>query len=475
MERDPSKDKNKLGNNTGKYTIPFATVTLLFFMWGFFTVMNDILIPHLKEVFELSHAKAMMVQLSFFGAYFIGSLIYFLISANFGDPVNKIGYKNGMFIGLILSALGSALFYPATMIQQYWLYLAALFIVGLGFVLLQITANPYVAILGPEKTASSRLNLSQGFNSFGTTIGPLIGGYLIFKFFAGDQAVKYPYLVFALIFILLAIFIKLSKLPRFTNPDLIEKGAGALQFRHLVLGMVAIFMYVGGEVSIGSIMISFIGLGKIAGLSEHDASTYVAIYWGGLMIGRFSGAISLSKISDKLKKYLLMLGSTVVTFLIIYFAIFLKHEADFDTLGPLFRMLLPFLLIIVLNYFAFMIGRSVPNKTLMVFAIIAIIFLIVGLSTSGYVALWAIVGIGLFNSIMWSNIFTLAIAGLGKYTSQGSSLLVMAILGGAIVPVIQGAVADGIGVHYSFIVPVFCYLYIAYYGWKGYKILKRAD
>lgn len=468
MEKDQSITSQNNQTKTPKYTNAFITVTLLFFMWGFFTVMNDVLIPHLKGVFDLSHAQAMMVQLAFFGAYFIGSLVYFLFSTNFGDPINKIGYKNGMFWGLIISAIGSALFFPATIIQEYWLYLTALFIVGLGFVLLQITANPYVAILGPEKTASSRLNLAQGFNSFGTTIGPLIGGVLIFKYFAGNQAVKYPYLLFALIFVLLAILIKVSKLPRFTNPDQIEKGTGVFKFRHLVLGMVAIFMYVGGEVSIGSIMISFLGLEDIAGLSEIDASNYVAIYWGGLMIGRFSGAISLSKIPSKIKKYLLMFGSTILTFLIIYFALYLKS-------GIGFSYILPFLLIIVLNYFAFIIGKSIAHRTLMVFALVAIILLVIGLTSKGPVAMWAIVGIGLFNSIMWSNIFTLAIAKLGKYTSQGSSLLVMAILGGAIIPVIQGTVADSIGVHASFIVPIICYVYIAYYGWKGYKVLRESD
>lgn len=452
--------ETKAGVTSVSYRMPFITVTLLFFMWGFFTVMNDILIPHLKEVFVMSHFMAMMVQMSFFGAYFIGSLVYFFISVKFGDPINKIGYKNGMFLGLIVSATGSALFFPATIVQQYWLYLAALFIVGLGFVLLQITANPYVAILGSEKTASSRLNLSQGFNSFGTTIGPLIGGFLIFKYFAGDEAVRYPYLAYACIFVILAIIIKFSKLPQFKNPQKLRDAAGALKFRHLVLGMIAIFVYVGGEVAIGSIMISFIK--EIVGLKEAEASNYVAVYWGGLMIGRFSGAISLSKIDHKLRKYLLMLLSTIITFLVIFFAIYIKS-------GITLNYLLPFLLIIAMNYLAFVIGRSIPNRTLLVFAMVAILFLVTGLFTSGYIALWAIVGIGLFNSIMWSNIFTLSIAGLGEYTSQGSSLLVMAILGGAVIPAIQGAVADAIGVHNSFIVPIACYLYLAYYGWKGYK------
>ncbi len=442
----------------------FIIVTGLFFLWGFFTVMNDVLIPHLKEIFVLSHFEAMMVQFSFFGAYFVGSVFYFLISARFGDPVNKIGYKNGMILGLLLAALGSALFFPATIINQYWLYLMALFIVGLGFVLLQITANPYVAILGNERTASSRLNLSQGFNSFGTTIGPLIGGVLIFKYFAGSDAVKIPYLVFSGIFLLLALLLKVYRFPKFTNPGTIERGTGALKYRHLVLGFIAIFTYVGAEVSIGSIMISFLELDNIAGFSKNEASDYVSIYWGGLMIGRFAGAISLSGMKNTKKKYGLMLVSVIITFIIIYVAVYLKS-------GMPFYNILPFLLLIFINFLAFIIGRSVPNRTLMIFAFVALALLVVGIIFDGKIALWAIVGIGLFNSIMWSNIFTLAIRGLGKHTSQGSSLLVMMILGGALLPLLQGNFADHFGVHLSFMIPVACYLYIAYYGWKGYKQL----
>jgi len=461
MDRGKTAGETAFVEGSKSYTIPFITVTILFFMWGFFTVMNDVLIPHLKNVFILNHYQSMLVQLAFFGAYFIGSLAYFLLSWFFGDPVNKIGYRNGMFLGLLLAAAGSALFFPAALVQRYWLYLAALFVVGLGFVLLQITANPYVAILGPEKTASSRLNLSQGFNSFGTTIGPLIGGFLIFKYFAGNDAVKYPYLVYALIFLILAIIIRFSGLPQFKNPDMHHRDAGALRHRHLILGMIAIFVYVGAEVAIGSIMISFIK--ETVGLPENEASNFVAIYWGGLMIGRFAGAISLSKTSHSIRKYLLMLLSMVVTFTVIYFSIYLKS-------GTGIGYLLPIVFFIAMNYVAFMLGRSMASRTLLVFAVVAILLLITGLTTSGYVAIWAIVGIGIFNSIMWSNIFTLSIAGLGKYTSQGSSLLVMAILGGAVIPLIQGAMADAIGVHLSFIVPIACYVYIAFYGWRGYNL-----
>ncbi|MBE9484675.1 MAG: sugar MFS transporter [Bacteroidetes bacterium] len=446
---------------TTSYTVAFVVVTGLFFMWGFMTVLNDILIPYLKGVFDLNHTQAMFVQFAFFMAYFVGSVIYFFISITGGDPISRIGYKNGILAGLLISATGSALFYPAAEFKMYGFFLAALFVMGLGFTLLQIAANPYVAILGSEKSASSRLNLSQGFNSLGTTIGPLIGGFLIFKYFAGPNidgadAVKIPYMIFTGMFLLLAVLIKVSHLPRVTAGDVIERTAGALRHPNLVFGALAIFFYVGGEVSIGSILISYLGLESIAGLGEVDASKYVAFYWGGLMIGRFLGAISLSGMKDKGLKYLLMLAVPASAFLVIWYFNGIDHALIYG-------------IFLVANLIAFMAGRSLPHRTLLIFALIAIALLIVALFNKGQVAMWAVIGIGLFNSIMWSNIFTLSIEGLGKFKSQGSSLLVMMILGGAIVPVFQGMAADAYGVHASFFVPVICYVYLAFYGWKGYK------
>ncbi|RLD36835.1 MAG: MFS transporter [Bacteroidetes bacterium] len=446
---------------TTSYTVAFVVVTGLFFMWGFMTVLNDILIPYLKGIFDLNHTQAMFVQFSFFMAYFVGSVIYFFISITGGDPISRIGYKNGILAGLLISATGSALFYPAAEFKMYGFFLAALFVMGLGFTLLQIAANPYVAILGSEKSASSRLNLSQGFNSLGTTIGPLIGGFLIFKYFAGPNidgadAVKIPYMIFTGMFLLLAVLIKVSHLPRVTAGDVIERTAGALRHPNLVFGALAIFFYVGGEVSIGSILISYLGLESIAGLGEVDASKYVAFYWGGLMIGRFLGAISLSGMKDKGLKYLLMLAVPAAAFLVIWYFNGIDHALIYG-------------IFLVANLIAFVAGRSLPHRTLLIFALIAIALLIVALLNNGQVAMWAVIGIGLFNSIMWSNIFTLSIEGLGRFKSQGSSLLVMMILGGAIVPVFQGMAADAYGVHASFFVPVICYVYLAFYGWKGYK------
>ena len=290
----------------GSYRGPFAIMTSLFFLWGFTTVINDILIPRFKEAFTLDYTHAMFVQEAFFGAYFIGSLIYFLISTTTGDPIAKIGYKNGVVIGLLTSAAGCALFWPAANAASYPMFLAGLFIIGLGFAMLQIAANPFVTILGPEKTASSRLNLAQGFNSIGTTIGPLIGGYLIFQYFArsgahGAESVRVPFLVFCLVFLALAGVFFFVRLPH-VGEGHVEPGAGALKHPHVVLGMIAIFMYVGGEVSVGSAIINFLGQKTVAGLSEIDASKYVSIYWGGLMIGRFMGAVELSEMKKASKQ-----------------------------------------------------------------------------------------------------------------------------------------------------------------------------
>jgi FHS family L-fucose permease-like MFS transporter len=380
------------------------------------------------------------------------------------------------------------MFYPAAELHMFSLFLTALFVLALGFTLLQIAANPYVAILGKPETASSRLNLSQGFNSFGTTIAPIFGGYLVFHYFAkwgkplisnaglpiltdsgepiSAQGVQLPYLIFTGIFLLIAILIKFTKLPRLDGIEGIQKGAGALKYRHLVLGIIAIFMYVGGEVSIGSVLINY--MNELVGFTEMKAKSFLAFYWGGAMIGRFLGAISLSSMANNYRKGFIMIGMALAAFLVIYFAVFVESGFDFP-----FIDVTPFLGFLVLNLLAFVLGRSLPARTLLVFSLTVIILLIATLLTGGMVAIWTVISIGLFNSIMWSNIFTLAIKDLGKYTSQGSSLLVMAILGAALLPLLQGAVADAFnGYHYSFFVPIISYIYLAYYGWKGHIVKK---
>jgi MFS transporter, FHS family, L-fucose permease len=478
----------KTNGETGNYTSALIVLTTLFFMWGFITCMNDILIPFLKKAFELDRTQSMFVQFSFFTAYFIGALVYYIISSRKGDPINKIGYKNGILIGLFISAIGCLLFYPAAHYRLFGLFLTALFVLAIGFTLLQIAANPYVAILGKPEGASSRLNLSQGFNSFGTAIAPIIGGFLVFHYFArwgqpllnssgqpiltdlGDpisaQGVQLPYLIFAVVFLLLMILIGFSKLPKMENTEDIEPGAGALKYRHLVLGIIAIFMYVGGEVTIGSSLINY--MGESVGFPEMTAKNFLAFYWGGAMIGRFLGAISLSTMANESKKFIYMVLVALISFFILYLIV--DYESGFNF--PI-HSVLPFIVFMVLNLLAFLLGGSLAGRTLMIFAIACIGLLITNLATDGMLAIWCVLGIGLFNSIMWSNIFTLAIKDLGKYTSQGSSLLIVAILGGALIPLIQGAVADAIGgYHYSFFVPIFSYIYLAYYGWKGHIIKK---
>lgn len=446
--------------NEQTYRGPFAIMTILFFMWGFMTVWNDLLIPRFKEAFTLNYFQAMLVQFAFFGAYAIGSLIYYAISMTSGDPINRIGYKNGVIIGLLVAAAGSALFYPAALLTSYPFFLVALFVVGLGFAMLQIAANPYVTILGPERTASSRLNLSQAFNSFGTTIGPIIGGWLIFKVFSqsgahGADAVKVPYLCFAGVFVLLAVFFKFAHLPSFTNPESIGRDIGALKYPHTVLGVVAIFMYVGGEVAVGSAIVNYLGSPKLGSLSHEEASKYLSYYWGGLMIGRFMGAFALSEMRGWLKHALVVLAP------IVAFAVILASAGPVNAL--------PYGILLAVLLVAFFLGEASAHRMLALFGAVIIVLLASAMLSTGEIAKWTVLGVGLFCSVMWSNIFSLAIEGLGALKSQASSLLVMAILGGALLPPLQGAMADKFGIQFSFVVPMLAFGYIVFYGLYGYR------
>ena len=443
------------------YRMPFAIMTILFFMWGFMTVWNDILIPRFKEAFTLTYFEAMLIQFSWGVAYTVGALVYYLISMFYGDPINRIGYKNGVIIGLLIAATGSALFFPAAILVSYPFFLVGLFVVGLGFAMLQIAANPYVTILGPEATASSRLNLSQAFNSFGTTIGPIIGGWLIFTVFNrpgtnGADSVKIPYLCFAGVFLLLAVFFKFAHLPNFANKEHISRGAGPLKYPHVVLGMLAIFMYVGGEVSVGSMIINYLGLPKLGGLKHEAASKFLAFYWGGLMIGRFMGAFALSDVRKSVRHGLVVLVP-VLAFAAIWL---LSGRENALHYGPMLAVLVV----------AFFLGEASAHRMLVLFSLIIMGLLLTGMAASGETAKWAVLGVGLFCSVMWSNIFALVLEGLGPLKSQASSLLIMAVLGFALVPPLQGLFADKMGVQFSFIVPMGAFAYIAFYGLYGYRV-----
>jgi FHS family L-fucose permease-like MFS transporter len=411
-----------------KYLAPLAVLTTLFFMWGFITCLNDIIIPHLKAVFELNYAQAMLIQFAFFTAYFVMSLPSGLI-------VNKLGYKNGIIIGLLTAAVGCLLFYPAAGVRSYALFLLALFILASGITLLQVAANPFVAILGKPETASSRLTMTQALNSLGTTIAPIFGSMLILSTAVKSSAelqqlspsaadayrlteagsVQTPYLFLAGALVVLAVAIALFKLPKIDaasggsdlaaeNPA--DSRRSAWSYRHLVLGAVGIFVYVGAEVAIGSFLVNYFKEPSIGALSESDGAHYVAFYWLGAMIGRFIGTATLRVVR--------------------------------------------------------------PGKLLTGHALAAAILVVATMLFSGSLAMWTIIAVGLFNSIMFPTIFTMAIDGLGKHTGQGSGILCMAIVGGALIPVVQGALADKIGIHHCFIIPVVCYLYIAWYGMAGH-------
>ncbi|WP_289156338.1 sugar MFS transporter [uncultured Pseudoalteromonas sp.] len=397
------------------YLLPLTAMTTLFFLWGFITVLNDVLIPRLKGVFDLTYFEAMLVQFCFFGAYFI-------VSIPAGILVKQLGYKKGILTGLVVASIGCMLFYPAVVVHEYWLFLGALFVLAAGVTVLQVSANPYVAALGPEKTASSRLNLAQALNALGTTVGPYVGGILFFgtagtlaASAATAESVKVPYLMLAAALLIIAIVFAFIKLPEIeghkeeNNP--VNETRSLTQAPHLTMGVFAIFCYVGGEVAIGSFLVNFFGEAHIAGLEEHAAAALISYYWGGAMVGRFIGSAALQKIA--------------------------------------------------------------PSKALAFNACMVIALLLVTIFTQGNVALYTVLAIGLFNSIMFPTIFSVAIERLGSLTSKGSGWLCLAIVGGALVPLLQGYIADVVNIQQSFFVPLVCYVFIAWYGLNVVRLAKK--
>jgi FHS family L-fucose permease-like MFS transporter len=417
----PTQDTMAAGTDAppaSSYSRPLAIVTTLFFMWGFLTSLNDILIPHLKSVFDLSYTRAMLVQFAFFSAYF-------LFSIPWAKAVNILGYQRTMVTGLITMTAGAFLFIPAASAASYPLFLTALVILAAGITGLQVAANPYVVVLGKPETASSRLDLTQAFNSLGTTIGPKLGGLLILSAapLALDQlrqlapqalqayqiqeasSVKMPYMVIGIALLLLAILIGFSKLPKIETASYRRSDDSIWRHPNLYLAAIGIFTYVGAEVSIGSFLVSYFGLPEITNLSAKAAAGYLSFYWGGAMIGRFLGAGVLRRIKAG---HLLAACATCAAALVT-----------------------------------------------------------ISMLTGGHTAMWTILSVGFFNSIMFPSIFSLGEAELGPLTGNASGLLNMAIVGGAIIPVIVGATADSLGLHLAFILPVICYLYILYYGIRG--------
>lgn len=415
------------------YKSALTMVTTLFFMWGFLTALNDILVPHLKPIFDLSYAKVMLIQFAFFSAYFVFSLPS-------GKIIDWIGYKKTMVVGLFTMGLGAFLFIPAASAPSFPLFLTALIVLAAGITALQVAANPYVAVLGPAKTASSRLNLTQAFNSLGTTIAPYLGGIFILSAAPKSMeeirqmsapalqayrlheasSVKLPYLGLGLALVVLGIVIAMFKLPAIpgaqhrASADSSGPQRSVWTYRHLILGAVGIFVYVGAEVSIGSFLISYLTQPDIGNISQKTAATLVGFfYWGGAMVGRFIGSGILQKVNT--------------------------------------------------------------GKVLGASAIFASLLVITSMLSTGHIAMWSIILVGLFNSVMFPSIFTLGIAELGPLTGDGSGVLVMAIVGGAVIPLLEGFLADRLGIQHSLFLPVICYLYITYYALVGSKPVRMVE
>jgi MFS transporter, FHS family, L-fucose permease len=407
----------------GSYGRPLAVVTTLFFMWGFLTCLNDILVPHLKSIFDLTYARVMLIQFAFFGAYFIFSIPSAKI-------VDWIGYQRSMVVGLLTMGVGAFLFVPAASAPSYPLFLCALIVLAAGITCLQVAANPYVTILGKPETASSRLNLTQAFNSLGTFLAPFFGSLLILssapkaiddiRALAPDAlqayrlheaaTVKTPYVGLGIALVVLAAAIGSFKLPKIPQAQrqVGEKINDSI-WRHpnLIFGAIGIFVYVGAEVSIGSFLVNYFSQPEIGGLTEKVAASFVAFYWGGAMVGRFIGSGLLQKMKT---------------------------------------------------------GQLLAICSVCAGALVAVSML-----TTGNAAMWSIIAVGFFNSIMFPSIFTLGVAELGPLTGDGSGVMIMAIVGGAIIPLAQGAIADRIGIHHAFFLPVICYLYILYFALAGSK------
>ena len=452
--------------------IPLVTV---FFFWGFVAASNDILIPVFKKAFNLSQGESQLVSVAFYVAYTVGSIIYMIISyLTKGDLINRIGYKNSLALGLVISALGTLLFYPAANTGSFPLMLSGLFIVALGFSLQQTVANPLAIALGPITTGSQRLTMAGGINNLGTTIGPLIVSFAIFgSATSGNtdmsiESVKVPYLVLGAAFLLVAVLLKFSSLP--DKPEAVAEvedvsnssRSSALKYPQLILGMIGIFVYVGVEVSTASNLPAY--MEKNLGFETKDIAPFISLYWASLMIGRWTGAVEAFTDDMNLQKILRFLAPYLAFGVFLGVNSFMNHD-----LTPFYV----YALIILVLIFADMASKGNPARMLLIFSILGIAALLVGMATDGMVSVYAFTSVGLFCSTLWPCIFTLAISGLGKHTSQGSSFLIMMIMGGGIVSWLQGYIADIATIHISYIVGVFCFAYLAFYAWKVTGILKN--
>ena len=540
-------------NKTTNLKSALYTLITVFFFWGFIGASNGVFIPFCKAKFGLDQFQSQLIDFAFYGAYYTGALFLFIISSLAKrDVLNDWGFKKGIINGLLISTFGAALMIWAVTSGNYFFILGALFVVGLGFSLQQTSAQPFAASLGEPHTASNRLNLAGGVNSFGTTIGPLVVSFALFgvvanvnedyiKHFAQKanslDKMEILYMFVGVLFLLsAALFFFSKKVPagktdatfepakkalntliaitvilvvifayifsRYHHPEYIEhfiknkekdylglgltigsllvvvfgllfantaaqskpEGWGAMKYPQLVLGMLGIFTYVGVEVTIQSNMGSLLGTKAFGTITGSAIAPYISMYWGSLMIGRWAGAIAVFNPSKGLRKVLLVLVPYIA------FGVVLGVNA---ISGQNVSVLYAYAGVVAFQIVGFFLGQDRPARTLMIFGLLGVAAMLIGLLTEGTVATYAFMSGGLFCSILWPSIFALAIAGLGKYTSQGSAFLVMMILGGGIIPLLQGKISDIIGIHNSYFIPVLCFSYLAFYGWRIIGILKK--
>ncbi|GAB2975971.1 MFS transporter [Mucilaginibacter puniceus] len=517
-------------SSSKKYTSALLTLATVFFFWGFLAASNGIFIPFCKSHFSLTQFESQLIDFTFYGGYFIGSMIlYFASQASRTDILNKLGYKNGIVVGLVISAAGALCMIPAVNSGSFGFILGSFFIIAIGFSLQQTAANPFVINLGTPETGANRLNFTGGVNNIGGILGPIVVSKLLFgtALSKGTSTVDITsinnlYYILAGLFLVVALFFYLSNLPKVTSDEKIEistkpnrplfiifiafclilaadpltnmtglpkpyfvyaslaiilitlisslsaakkdsTGWGAMQYPQLILGMIAIFTYVGTEVTIASNLGALLKTPAFGSFADSAISPYISLYWGSLMIGRWAGAIGAFNLPKATKNML-----TIIVPFVAFAVVLLANYSSGEDIGHLFI----YSISIVVMIACFFIGQQKPVRTLVVFGLLGVAFMVIGLLTNGMLATFAFISGGLCCSIMWPSIFALAIAGLGKYASQGSAFLIMMILGGAIIPPVQGILADTSGIHLSYIVPLLGFAYMAFFAWKVSKELK---
>ena len=513
------------------YASALYSLITVFFFWGFLAASNGIFIPFCKTHFSLTQFESQLIDFTFYGGYFIGSLIlYFVSQLTKVDLLNKIGYKNGIVYGLLISTVGALAMVPAVNNGHFAFILSAFFIVAVGFSLQQTAANPFVVALGAPESGSHRLNFAGGVNNFGGLLGPIVVSIVLFGSSQNNNqstvsitSVNTLYFILAALFLAVALFYRFSKLPEINSTEKVEASTrsnapllfitlgflmilaanplekmtglsnayfiytalavillsliyvlvapktnpdswGAMQYPQLVLGMLAIFTYVGVEVTIQSNMGALLKLPDFGSYADSAIQPFISLYWGSLMIGRWTGAISAFNLSKSTKNIL----TVIVPFVAFGVILLFNHFSGTDVSN-----LYMYSICVVGLIIAFFLGQEKPTRVLMIFGLLGMLAMITGLLTTGQTAIYAFLSGGLCCSIMWPSIFSLAVAGLGKYTSQGSAFLIMMILGGSIIPPVQGILADTAGIHISYIVPVICFAYITFFAVKVGGELKK--